>query len=89
MRESMGKVLENLTESGKDLLKAGRDALIAGGIVYLIRETGADTINYERILESIFVAETIGAFSGTVSFLGRTCERYFPNTCNSGHFPHP
>ena len=85
----MGKALENFTESRKDLLKAGRDALIIGGITYLIRETGSDSSNYERVLESIYVARTVGIFSGAVSFLGRTLERYFPNTNLGGRLPHP
>lgn len=62
---------ENLEYIAKSGLKALRDALVVGGITYLICEAGDNTID-----ESVLKAKIAGGFLGIVDYGARLLEKY-------------
>ena len=65
-------------ETGKDLLKAGRNALAIGGLIYLVKEAG-NPETYGGIRDSILTAKAAGILTLFPSFGMKFLERYFPN----------
>lgn len=68
------KIQENLEYLGKSGVKALRDALVVGGVVYLISEAGDNTID-----ESVINAKMIGGIAGLCSYWVRLLDKYAPN----------
>ncbi|MBI2003930.1 hypothetical protein HYS72_00510 [Candidatus Pacearchaeota archaeon] len=67
----MNKHLENIAKDG---LNALRDAIVVGGIAYLICEAGENALD-----ESILKAKVIGTVVGLADYGARLFERYLPD----------
>lgn len=76
----MNKNLENITTDG---LKALRDAVVIGGITFLICEAGDNTLN-----ETVLTAKAVGVFGGLVDYGTRLLQRYAPEQV-FGYTPRP